>query len=444
MRPSSARKPLVSISFSGLIVLLAGAAAQGQCTPQWLTGQGPGAGGLNGPVYALASWDPDGAGPLPARLVAAGDFTVGGGSAPQVASWNGSTWTRLAQIPSGYPQCLAVFNNELVLGGLFTQILDAGGASVPASNIARFDGSAWQALGSGTSDIVLALATYNGDLYAGGDFNTAGGAPAHKIARWNGSAWNALGSGTNFGVDALVPYAGQLAVGGYFTSAGGQTANYLATWDGAAWHALGGGTNDWVFALAVHNNQLVVGGWFTQVGAGILLPNLARWTGSAWQSLGSGVNDVVSVLAVHDGALIAAGDFVLAGGQPAAGIARWSGTAWSNLGGGTNGTVFTLCPHAGDLAVAGSFASAGGVGSQNWARWGCPTSARCPADLDDGSGAGTPDGGIDINDLLFFLSKYEAGDIAADLDDGSGAGTPDGGVDINDLLFFLAHYEGGC
>ena len=30
------------------------------------------------------------------------------------------------------------------------------------------------------------------------------------------------------------------------------------------------------------------------------------------------------------------------------------------------------------------------------------------------------------------------------LDDGSGTGTPDGGVDINDLLFFLAHYESGC
>ena len=68
----------------------------------------------------------------------------------------------------------------------------------------------------------------------------------------------------------------------------------------------------------------------------------------------------------------------------------------------------------------------------------------CPADLDDGSGTGTPDGGVDINDLLFFLAQYEAGSIAADLDDGSATGTPDGGVDINDLLFFLTRYEAGC
>ena len=68
----------------------------------------------------------------------------------------------------------------------------------------------------------------------------------------------------------------------------------------------------------------------------------------------------------------------------------------------------------------------------------------CDADLDDGSVAGYPDGGVDINDLLYFLAQYEAGSIAVDLDDGSGTGTPDAGVDINDLLFFLAHYEAGC
>jgi hypothetical protein len=68
----------------------------------------------------------------------------------------------------------------------------------------------------------------------------------------------------------------------------------------------------------------------------------------------------------------------------------------------------------------------------------------CKADLDNGSGNGVPDGGVDINDLLYFLTKFEQGAVAADLDNGSGTGTPDGGVDINDLLFFLTHFEAGC
>lgn len=70
----------------------------------------------------------------------------------------------------------------------------------------------------------------------------------------------------------------------------------------------------------------------------------------------------------------------------------------------------------------------------------------CPADMDNGSGTGTPDGGVDINDLLFFLTAFEAGNVSADLDnDGNPAfGIPDAGVDINDLLFFLARFEAGC
>ena len=68
----------------------------------------------------------------------------------------------------------------------------------------------------------------------------------------------------------------------------------------------------------------------------------------------------------------------------------------------------------------------------------------CAADVDDGSGLGIPDGGVDINDMLFYLSIYEASAPGADVDDGSGTGTLDDGVDINDLLFFLDRYEGGC
>jgi hypothetical protein len=73
----------------------------------------------------------------------------------------------------------------------------------------------------------------------------------------------------------------------------------------------------------------------------------------------------------------------------------------------------------------------------------------CPADVDnDGvlSNGGTPDGAVTIDDLLYFLMGFEAGDVAVDLDnDGDPAvGTPDGAVTIDDLLFFLARFEGGC
>jgi hypothetical protein len=68
----------------------------------------------------------------------------------------------------------------------------------------------------------------------------------------------------------------------------------------------------------------------------------------------------------------------------------------------------------------------------------------CVADTDNGSGAGTPDGGVGIEDLLYYLSVYDAGTSRADVDDGTGTGTPDGGVGIEDLLYYLQRYDVGC
>lgn len=74
-----------------------------------------------------------------------------------------------------------------------------------------------------------------------------------------------------------------------------------------------------------------------------------------------------------------------------------------------------------------------------------PLPARpCVADVDDGGGQGVPDGGVTIDDLLYFISLYDAGSPDADVDDGTGSGVPDDGVTIDDLLYFLARFESGC
>ncbi len=68
----------------------------------------------------------------------------------------------------------------------------------------------------------------------------------------------------------------------------------------------------------------------------------------------------------------------------------------------------------------------------------------CVADFDDGSGTGTPDGGVTIDDLLYYLDLFEAGDACADVDDGTGTNTLDGGVTIDDLIYYLVRFEAGC
>ena len=71
-------------------------------------------------------------------------------------------------------------------------------AAARPTNIAKWNGSSWSALGSGMGrgDIgVIALAVSGSDLYAGGYFTTAGGSAANYIAKWNGSSWSRAGVG---------------------------------------------------------------------------------------------------------------------------------------------------------------------------------------------------------------------------------------------------------
>src|SRR5207248_3215562 len=79
---------------------------------------------------------------------------------------------------------------------------------------------------------VYALAVSGNDLYAAGQFTTAGGSAANYIAKWNGSSWTALGSGTAGGtypfVYALAVSSSDLYAGGNFTMAGGKLSAFLA------------------------------------------------------------------------------------------------------------------------------------------------------------------------------------------------------------------------
>jgi hypothetical protein len=72
--------------------------------------------------------------------------------------------------------------------------------------VALYDGHSLIQLGSGMNTPVHALCEFNGQLYAGGTFTQAGGNAAVGIARWNGSAWSAVGSGMNNHVDALAVF----------------------------------------------------------------------------------------------------------------------------------------------------------------------------------------------------------------------------------------------
>ncbi|MBL8887534.1 MAG: immunoglobulin domain-containing protein [Phycisphaerales bacterium] len=212
--------------------------------------------------------------------------------------------------------------------------------------------------------IVVAVAEYDGGLIAGGSFSTAGGNPATNIAKWDGSAWEGLaGRGPNGFVYSLLPMDGALVVAGSFSKIGTLTANCVATWDGTQWRDMGSagaapfGSGSTIYKLLRYNGQLVAGGYFFQGNTPI--GGAAYWTGSAWQLLGTGSSRFYDMLE-FEGSLVACGS---------SGVFRLEGSAWKRLGLAFNGDVRTLGVHNGVLYAGGNFQSVGGTNAIGMARW---------------------------------------------------------------------------
>jgi hypothetical protein len=171
---------------------------------------------------------------------------------------------------------------------------------------------------------VLAITVYNDRLVAGGLFSEIGGVAADNIAAWNGSRWEPLGSGlpatAGAAVYSLAVHEGALVAGGRF----GSISSTVAQWDGATWTSKGT-LSGIVLSLASANGVLFAGGSFLRAAAPQSLDGIVRWDGSGWSELGSGTNQAVRALAPLNGSLYMGGDFTQAGGHSSFGIARWDG-----------------------------------------------------------------------------------------------------------------------
>ncbi len=358
------------------VLALAAHAAAAQCDPGWIQSPEGGINGVDGTVSASILWDPDGAGPHPELLVVGGMFSVAGQTAAaNVAAWDGLEWRDVGGgVHDGLiferVSALGVYDGKLIVGGHFGRAGDE-----PVGNIAAWDGSAWSPLGAGVSGgfsepEVKALLVQGDELVVAGAFAEAGGGSANGVAVWDGEGWSALGSGLSGAGMALLEHGGDLYVGGQFQSADGVsgTAN-LARWDGAAWNTVGGGASDLVNALAAHGGAIYAGGLFNRIG-GLSAQSVARWDGSAWSALGSGVGGTVTSLSSHHGLLYVGGRFAFAGGQAASNVAAWDGASWSALGEGVGDfIVHRLMPWGESLFVGGFFDEAGGQPAGGMALW---------------------------------------------------------------------------
>jgi hypothetical protein len=150
---------------------------------------------------------------------------------------------------------------------------------VSASGVSRWDGSTWSDLPGMTGPPPLgvwAVAAYDGSVYAGGRFTTAGGVAANNIARWDGSAWHPLGDGLNGSVYDILVNGAEVYAAGTFTMSGTDTVRGIALWDGLQWQPLGRGLHRWYpsdiaavgegYVMLPAPEGLYVGGYFSHAG----------------------------------------------------------------------------------------------------------------------------------------------------------------------------------
>lgn len=365
-------------SWPGIVLALIGCTAgssllSAQCAVSWVsTGGFP---GVNGNVSASTMYDPDGAGPAPARLVIGGAFSaVGSLPIAGLAAWDpaSGSWSSLGSMTGGCVALATLPNGDLVAAGGLPSAL--GGAP-----IGRWNGVAWSPLGSGfgapgyPGGIAALSVLPNGDLIAAGAFARVGGMPASNIARWDGTAWLPLGSGLNAQVRALTTLAnGDVVASGPFTVAGGVVVNGIARWDGSAWSALGSGMAGTPGVLAALPNGDLLTAWTVTSGPyTVPITSLGRWNGIAWSQVGPNpIGGWVNAIAAWSDV-----DFVMASGHNVFGAAvnscdRWNGAVWSPLGSSPNGPVrtFARLPN-GDIVAGGWFGAAGGTAAYGVARW---------------------------------------------------------------------------
>jgi len=325
-----------------------------------------------------------------ANLYVAGAFNQAGGiQASRLAVWDGNNWSALGNLTTGFVLDIERSRQDgLMMGGEYDQI---GGIS--ANNVVLYDGSSWSSLGigveNGTNGRVNAVHENYEDFqtkYFGGTFGAAGTSTASQIAFWeetqSGSSWNNMSSGNGLGVNVEIKEfahdsQGNLYAVGNINNAGGVTAHNIAQWDGTQWNALSDDEFDFDINDIVidSNDNIYISGNFTRIN-GVVYNRIAKWDGTSWLTLNNGTfsGQIYDIAVDINDNLIAVGSFTDMGSVPAKRIAMWDGNNWNTIGNGVNegldGTAYAITvDDDGILYVGGEFSMAGTINSKNIASW---------------------------------------------------------------------------
>ena len=292
--------------------------------------------------------------------------TSGPPSPHPLREWNGTQWDTLGN------RCNSNQSGE----GVLSMVIHQGKITASRScGIFRWSGVSWQSI---TTDAGGYLYTLNDTLYAMGGFDTIDGVPASHIAKFNGTIWSAIDTTkwyAGFIFDAIV-YNGELYIGGNMYNWNGTMYN-MAKWNGTQWQPVGGnamaGGMVHINCFEIYNGDLYVGGSFNK-SAGNPSDRIARWDGTQWLDVGGGMTSngaQIYDMKVFNGELYVAGAFTIAGGVPIMGIAKWDGTNWCGMDFSSNNGNFPMAIeiYKNEIYIGGGFDIINGDTMNYIAKW---------------------------------------------------------------------------
>lgn len=324
------------------------------------------------------------------------------------------------------------------------------------TNLARWNGASWEGVGGGLPGAYSnTLTSFQGDLIAGGYFDSAGGvAGTAKLARWDGNEWHSMNAQSEIFLNSVWDLhvwddgnGEKLYVAGNYGDLGGAGGpSHLATWDGSSYAPVGATIGGAVplIVLDVHSadlgdgSKLYATGRFLSIG-GVAANNIAVWDGTSWSPMDNGLTQPsgfvqgLTMATFDDGsgpALYVGGRFQTAGTTPASRIAKWDGSSWSAVGAGFNSDVQELTVFDDGsgpaLYASGNFEAANG-GIDHIAKW---------------NGTSWEQVGAGANANVFGAYVFDAGEGEALHFGGSFASA--GGIFSSRVVSLVADEAGGC
>ncbi len=424
-------------------------------------------------------------------LVIGGRFTsVSGVPAVGVGRFDGVTWTGMGTGFTGSTDIstLVVHSGQLI----------AGGSQAALKNVFVWDDglSVWSTLGAGLNSQVSNLVSDGVTLYATGSFTQTGTTAISAFARWDGSIWQSVTSGTfpqrppialwnggvviarnsapsklsfwngttlaamsdsisfggTAGVARLGTWGTKLVVSGNFLNNGSQLGQGLLIHDGVSWTTpqepwdeqmlspVGGSISD----MTVWNGKLVLGmtaGISAERDHYVSTFGLGVWDGQHWSMFGQGVFGQYRFFGNYQGDLVVVGGTVSIRGTTISRVARWNGTAWSGFGTGAPESGISAIEYHSDLYVT----TESDFNYNGIARWDGTSWQNVAGGLTDAAGFGASgEGSCLYGDTLVVAGGFSraGGMPASNIAFWDGTAWHPAGAGLNDVVWSVANWNG--